>query len=396
MGESAYSFRDGRFWQLSLGLMLASVFIFSNLYIIQPILPILAKEFGVSATESSLLFSVASFSLMISLLAFGFVSDRIGRIGILKWTMLLSVVPLFLMPLVDSFYALVFLRLLVGIFCAGLPAVAVAYITEEVAAGSRALAVTIYIASNALGGMAGRVFGGFWAEAYTWESSFYVLGVFGLVISLLCLVVLPKSKSFTSSKQPYSQDLKGMFIHLKNPLLIYAFIFGMMIQVSFSGIWVYLPFYLEGDPFFLSIQVISLLFLTYSMGVIGSPIAGKLADLYGTVRILFSGLIIMATGVLMTVISNVVVIILGLAVMCLGFFTAHSLTSSWVGATAKHHKSGATSIYLFSYYIGVTVGGTGVGVIWTQFGWNGVVFVAVILPLLSGLFFYRNAKKAPL
>ncbi|WP_175614651.1 MFS transporter [Piscibacillus halophilus] len=390
MEAEPYSLRDRRFWQLSFGLMLASVFVFSNLYVIQPILPLLAKQFNVSATESSLLFSVASFSLMISLLAFGFISDRIGRLGILKWTLVLSSIPLFLMPMVESFYTLVLLRLFVGIFSAGLPAVAVAYITEEVAPNSRGLAVTIYIASNALGGMAGRVFGGFWADAYTWESSFYVLGVFGLIISALCVMVLPKSQYFVSSKQPYSQDLKGMFIHLKNPMLIYAFIFGMMIQVSFSGIWVYLPFYLEGDPFYLSIQVISLLFLTYSMGVIGSPIAGKLADLYGTVRILFSGLIIMALGVLMTAIPNVVVIILGLAVMCLGFFTAHSLTSSWVGATAEHHKSGASSIYLFSYYIGVTVGGTGVGVIWTSMGWNGVILVSVTLPLISGWLFYRK------
>ncbi|MGP4073382.1 MFS transporter [Piscibacillus sp. B03] len=392
MEETAYSFRDRRFWQLSLGLMLASVFVFSNLYIVQPILPILAKEFDVSATESSLLFSVASFSLMISLLAFGFISDRIGRLGILKWTMLLSVVPLFIMPMVDSFYALVFLRLLVGIFAAGLPAVAVAYISEEVSPGSRALAVTIYIASNALGGMAGRVFGGFWAETFTWQSSFYVLGIFGVIISLLCVFVLPKSQYFISSSKPYSEDLKGMFIHLKNPKLIYAFVFGMMIQVSFSGVWVYLPFYLEGDPFFLSIQVISLLFLTYSMGVVGSPIAGKLADLYGTVKILFSGLIIMVLGVLITVIPNVIVIVFGLAVMCLGFFTAHSLTSSWVGAAAQHHKSGATSIYLFSYYIGVTIGGTGVGVIWTSMGWTGVILVSAILPLMSGWFFYRKIQ----
>ncbi|WP_176753030.1 MFS transporter [Tenuibacillus multivorans] len=387
--NSSFDHRDPRFWRLSIGLMLASVFVFSNLYIVQPMLPILVNEFNVSPTESSLVFSVTTFSLLFSLLWFGFLSDRIGRLGILNWSMALSVVPLFIIPNVESFYLLVFLRFLTGISIAGLPAVAVAYITEEVSPRSRGLAVTLYISSNGLGAMAGRIFGGYWSENFTWHSSFYLLGTLGIIIALLCVFLLPRSKNFVASDQSFKHDLKGMFVHLKNVKLIYAFIFGMMLQIGFSGIWVYTPFYLEGPPFYLSIQIISLFYLAYMMGIIGSPIAGKLADHFGYVRVMFSGLAIMLLGAMMTAISSVVAIGIGLSVLCLGFFMAHSLTSSWVGMTAKHHKSGASSIYLFSYYIGSTIGGTGIGLIWTGIGWTGVVMVCVCLPLISGVLFYK-------
>ncbi|MGG0717179.1 MFS transporter [Robertmurraya massiliosenegalensis] len=388
-----YEIKDSRFWKITIGLTLASMLNFANLYVTQPLLPIFTREFQISPTFSSLAISLTTFSLVFGLLFFGFLSDRIGRLVILKWTLMISIIPLFVIPLVPHFWWILGWRFITGVTIAGLPAVAVAYISEEISYQAQGLAVSFYIASNALGGMFGRVLSGQFADSFSWQAGFYTLGIFGLIVSFLCLWMLPKSRFFKQHNRSYKQDIAGMAVHFKNPKLAFAFLFGFMLQVAFSAVWTYLPFYLEKEPFYLSIQIISLLYMTYFFGVIGSPVAGRLATRNNLITIIIVGLLIMLLGTAVTTVTQLFYVVLGLSLVCLGFFIVHSLVSTWVGTTATHHKSGATSFYLFSYYMGTTIGGTAVGGVWSHFGWLGVVSVSVILPAISGIFFIIVARS---
>ncbi|WP_159461977.1 MFS transporter [Salirhabdus sp. Marseille-P4669] len=391
--KKPYERYEANFWKLTIGLTLASLLNFANLYVVQPLLPVFAREFSLTPTMSSFAMSLTTLSLVIGLLFFGFLSDHIGRIGIIQWTLCLSVVPLLVIPLVDSYLWILMWRFITGFGIAGLPAVAIAYINEEIARSSRGLIVTIYIASNALGGMLGRFVSGYFADHYSWEVGFYVIGVFGAFICFGCFLLLPKSRFFVQYNRTLKEDFLGMLVHLKNQKLAFAFLFGMMIQFGFTGIWTYIPFYLEQEPFYLSIHLISLVYFTYLFGVFGSPFAGRLAAKYNILHLMFFGLITMVIGVWITTLQTVAFVVLGLSIVCFGFFIAHSLTSAWIGETATHHKSGASSFYFFSYYIGVTVGGTAVGEIWSTFHWIGVVVVCSILPAVFGALFFIVAKK---
>ncbi|MFZ3579359.1 MFS transporter [Virgibacillus sp. DJP39] len=391
--KERYRRNQPEFWKLTIGLALASFFIFANLYNVQPLLPIFSREYNVSPTVSSLSLSFTTFSLVISILVFGFFSDRKGRTKLMRVTMWLSIIPLIAIPIVDDFWWILLWRFISGITLAGLPAVAVAFITEEIEARSRGLCVSLFIASNALGGMAGRVLGGYFADYFSWQFSFYVLASIGFVINLLCLFLIPRSRNFEKNSYSLYKDLKGMAVHLKNPLLLFAFIFGMMLQTAFAGIWTYVPYYLENEPFNLTIGSISIIYFSYIFGVIGSPVAGRLSDHYGIKNVMKLGLIIMMVGILSTLIVNISMIVIGLSIICLGFFVTHSMSSTWVGMNASHHKSGATSLYLFGYYSGAAIGGTGTGIIWSNFGWMGVALTCIIFPLSSGVIFFQIVKK---
>ncbi|EMV9186047.1 hypothetical protein AADU03_004942, partial [Escherichia coli] len=53
---------------------------------------------------------------------------------------------------------------------------------------------------------------------------------------------------------------------------------------------------------------------------------------------------------------------------------------SWIGRRALKAKGQASSLYLFSYYVGSSVAGTAGGVFWHHYGWNGVgLFIASLL-----------------
>ncbi|HCW48467.1 MAG TPA: MFS transporter, partial [Erwiniaceae bacterium] len=63
-----------------------------------------------------------------------------------------------------------------------------------------------------------------------------------------------------------------------------------------------------------------------------------------------------------------------------GFFAAHSVASGWIGPRARRAKGQASSLYLFSYYVGSSVAGTLGGLFWHRYGWPGITaFIALLL-----------------
>jgi MFS transporter, YNFM family, putative membrane transport protein len=70
----------------------------------------------------------------------------------------------------------------------------------------------------------------------------------------------------------------------------------------------------------------------------------------------------------------------GLLIFTFAFFAGHSTASSWVTVQALQYKAVASSLYLFSYYLGSSLLGSLSGVVWEYFQWNGLlIFIALLL-----------------
>ncbi|MEC5422894.1 MFS transporter [Virgibacillus sp. C22-A2] len=396
--SQTYGIRDFYFWKITISLALASFFIFACMYSVQPLLPVFVTEFGVSASESSLALSLTIVGLIAGLIILGFLSDRMGRTLFIKLSLIGSIIPFLLIPLMDSFFILIVLRFIQGFALAGLPAASLAYISEEIDRRSIGVATALYISSNALGGMAGRVITGYITDHYSWQIAFYTLAIVGVLILIAVSVMLPKSRFFQADNLPFLKDMEGFIFHLKNPALRIVFGLGIVLQFSFSGLWTYLPFYLQEKPFFLSLHTISYTFFAYGLGVVGAPVAGWLAGVYGMRKIRLAGILVLTAGIFMTLSSSLILVIIGLCVTCLGFFTAHSLTATSVSVQATHHKGSAASLYLVAYYIGVALGSSSLGPLWEYAGWIGLIGLIGIIPIAYILvvkiaFRYSGRKK---
>ncbi len=88
------------------------------------------------------------------------------------------------------------MRFLQGFALAGLPAASLAYINEEIDRSSIGIATALYIASNAFGGMVGRVLAGYLADDFAWQTIFYIFAGIGVVIVAIVMIFLPKSRFF--------------------------------------------------------------------------------------------------------------------------------------------------------------------------------------------------------
>ena len=74
---------------------------------------------------------------------------------------------------------------------------------------------------------------------------------------------------------------RGMLVHFRNRRLIGAFVIGAGVFFSFIGVFTYLPYYLTAPPFHLSTALVSSVYLVYIAGVFTSLVSGRLSRRVG-------------------------------------------------------------------------------------------------------------------
>src|SRR5699024_9767899 len=158
------------------------------------------------------------------------------------------------------------------------PSTALAYISEEIDYKHAKIAVGFYISSNAVGGMLGRVISGYLTDIYSWQTTFYIIGIIGFIIALIVFIILPISNFFIPSTTNIPNDATAFKRDLSNPLLFILFGLGIILQLSFTGIWTYFPFNLGQEPYNSSAQASCSLFCAYIFRVIGPPISSSSAN----------------------------------------------------------------------------------------------------------------------
>jgi YNFM family putative membrane transporter len=351
-------------------------------YITQPLLPLFTEQFSVSETVSSLSLSVVVFSISASLLFYGPISDALGRKIIMVWAILGAALCTILLSFAPNFTWIITLRALQGVFLAGLPSIAMAYMSEEFASSALGISIGIYISANSLGGMSGRIVSGIFADLWSWRTA-------SVVFWLCFTVMLPKSRHFEPKPLRFGEALLAMKQHIRNPLMRYAFLIGGINFAVFIGGFNYLTFRLSGAPFNLPASVLGLLFLAYLGGTVGSTVSGRFAENSGKPAAMLIGIALLGGGLLLTLTSALWLIMAGLFIQCFGFFFAHSASAGWVNANAEFARASAASLYLCSYYLGGSLGSLYLGLFWSALGWPGVVLGSVVALAATTLFTMR-------
>lgn len=362
---------------------------FAVLYSTQPLLPYLAKEFHISPATSSLSLSVATIALAASLLIVGSLSEALGRKPIMTFSMFSASILAVLTGFAPNFHFLLVLRMLEGFALSGLSAIAMAYLSEEIEQKSLGVAMGMFISGNSLGGMFGRIIIGIITDIFNWRVALCSVGALSLAASMLFVIELPASKHFQPRALEIRKLFKSLLSHLKNPSLLSLFGIGFLLLGSFVSLYNYIGFQLIAPPYSLSQTLVSFIFVLYLMGTFSSTWMGRMADKHGQQKMLLSALLIMFAGVSITLGTSLILKIAGVALLTFGFFGGHSIASSWVGRLAAHDKAQASSLYLFFYYVGSSIGGTAGGTFWASYGWIGVVGMIVCFIVLALLLLTR-------
>jgi YNFM family putative membrane transporter len=381
--------------RVTLALFSAGLATFALLYCVQPILPVLSQEFGVTPASSSISLSISTGLLAIGLLFTGPLSDAIGRKPVMVTALLLASCCTLLSTMMTSWHGILIMRALIGLSLSGVAAVGMTYLSEEIHPSVVAFSMGLYISGNSIGGMSGRLLSGVITDFFNWRIAVAAIGCFALASALMFWKILPESRHF----RPSSLRPKTLFInfrlHWRDHGLPLLFAEGFLLMGAFVTLFNYIGYRLMEAPWFLSQAVVGLLSVAYLTGTWSSPKAGAMTAKFGRGPVMIFSTGIMLLGLVLTVFSPLVVIFGGMLLFSAGFFAAHSVASGWIGPRAKRAKGQASSLYLFSYYLGSSIAGTLGGVFWHQFGWNGVagfIGALLVIALLTGSRLHHRAQ----
>ncbi len=210
----------------------------------------------------------------VALLFAGAVSDARGRKGIMAASTLCSALLTLLTAVAPGWIALLTLRALLGLTLAGLPAIAMTYLSEEVHAESIGLGMGLYIGGSAVGGLGGRLLTGIVADFFGWRWAMAAMGAVGLVCALVFSRSLPPSRRFVP--QPLELDVlmrrfAGTFA---DPGLPWLFAEGFVLLGAFVTLYNYIGYRLMAPPYALSQAAVGLLFSVYLVGTFSSTFIG--------------------------------------------------------------------------------------------------------------------------
>ncbi|GEK33144.1 MFS transporter [Kurthia sibirica] len=368
---------------------------YANLYMTQPVLPMIAKTFHVSPATASLSLSLTTLALAICMLLVSSLSEAWGRKNIMTFSMVAVALLTIAIAFAPSFGVLLTLRVIQGALFAGLPAIAMAYLGEEIEPTSLGIAMGLYISGNSIGGLAGRVIMGSVSDVFNWHIAMLVIGIISLIVSIAFYYLLPISQNFVKQKLALRPLLHSMGQHLKDPALLLLFGVGFILMGSFVTLYNYVSFLLIEPPFNLSQTLVGSIFIVYLVGTFSATWMGKLGDRHGKFTMLFIAMLLMIGGAMLTLFAYIPIILLGIALFTFGFFGGHAIASSLVSNRATHDKAQAASLYLFFYYVGSSIGGTIGGYFFMHNGWFGVIAMIIILLSIGVLlnFILRSVMK---
>jgi MFS transporter, YNFM family, putative membrane transport protein len=386
--HDGYRIGEAGYLRITAALFAAGVATFALIYSTQALLPEFPRAFDVSAAQSTLSVSLTTIGLGIALLVAGPLSEVVGRTRLIHLSLIASAVVGVACAAAPTWEVLLGLRLLQGVALAGLPAVATAYLREELHAGTHARAAGVYIGGTAIGGMTGRLVTGPIADLAGWRWALAAVAAIGLVCSVVVRLLLPASRNFVPVPARVGELAAMARRALGDPALLALYAVGACAVGGFVAVFNALGFRLTSAPFDLGLGAAGLVFLVYPIGTIGSMVAGRLAERFSRRGVVPVGCLIAVAGVLLTLPNSLPVVVVGLAVMTAGFFAVHGVASGWVPTRA--HAGGvasgqAASLYLFAYYLGSSVFGSLTGPAWTVGAWPGVVVLAGALFLVTGL-----------
>lgn len=356
--------------------------VFTNIYLPQPVLPVLQSEFASDLVRVSFTVSAVILGMALSNLPFGLLVDRFPIHPIILMGGSMVSLGGLVCAVTGDLWVLIGARFLQGLFIPSLTTCLAAYLAKTLPMERLNVVMGTYVSATVLGGLSGRLLGGWIHPPLDWRYAFVSASLLTFGATLVALRGLPPvaAPAAAASRVGYLSLVTRWDL-----LRIYLCATGSF--AIFSSVFNFLPFRLAEPPFGYSTEVTTLLYLVYVIGIFIGPMAGKLSNRFGSGSTLLVGSLVLLVALVLIRLPWVAAIIAGLIGLCAGFFTIHSAA---VGALNRKLSTGqgrANALYVLFYYSGGWLGITGSGFAYQHGGWTQLVYILMLLlviPLMTG------------
>ncbi|WP_119318400.1 MFS transporter [Companilactobacillus formosensis] len=357
--------------------------IVANLNFIQPIENLIATDFGVSKAVVGILAMVTQLGYAFGLLLIVPLGDIFDRYHLIQFMMVLSIISLMIAFLAPNAAVFAIATTLIGITSVA-PQIIIPYAGYLAPALQRGKVLGIVLSGLLTGILLSRSFSGLLGSIMPWQDIYLVAAVIDLIFLVIVHRFMPKD-------QRGHQDLNYLLVIKMLPKLFISqkelrgsSINGFCMFGMSNVLWSTLAFYLA-DQYHLGSNVAGLLGLLGIAGVLVAPWVGDLVDqkspkLTISLSMIFSGL---AFVIFWLVGFWIIGLIVGIVLLDLGTQFSQVSNQAIVQSINRKQSSRNNSVFMFSYFLGGSIGTLSATWAWGQFGWSGVCIVAFVFLVIS-------------
>lgn len=355
--------------------------------IVIPILPYYAKQYGANATELGWLMAIYSAMQFFFAPVWGKLSDRFGRRPILLMTILGSAISMVALGSAKSLGMLFAARLFAGL-CGANISTATAYIADVTTPDNRAKGMGMIGAAFGLGFIFGPAIGGA-LSIHGYGVPMYVAAALAGLNFLFALVKLEEPKVDRKAREKNRSkrfDRKAIRAAMGDHRTRLATISFFLVTLAITQMEVCFAIFVLAR-FGLGAREAGwlLAFMGIVMVLIQGGLIGKLSKRFGESRLIASGVVLMALGLVTFALApKVAVLFLALSLLALGNGITNPSLSSLASKGASIDSRGATmGVYQSAGSLARVIGPPVAGILYDRVGMNAPFLVAGGIMMLA-------------
>ena len=370
--------------------------IVDNLYYCQPLIVLIAKEFGILEADAGSITYLTQAGYAIGLFFMVPLGDKIERKRQIMITTFASVIALIIAATAKSYFILEIASLLIGITSI-VPQLILPLAASLSDPSQRGKVVGTVMSGLLVGILLSRTLSGFVGELWGWRAMFWIAA--GLCLSIL--IVIQKQFPFNKPtfKGTYGQLIQSLFTLIKEqPLLREATLINVFCFAQFGAFWTTMVLLLSADPFHFNSATIGLFGIVGASGALAAPLVGKLGDKGGSRIAVGYGCMLMALSFIVFYFSgqSVIGIVIGIVLIDIGIQGVHISNQTRVYSIIPEARNRMNTVFMSFSFLG-TAAGSALGLIlWQIGGWHAVTLGCLGLCALAFsvyAFTYKSKTK---
>lgn len=256
-----------------IGATVGWIFDYYEVFLMTMLVIPIAKDFGLSTGQVSVIFAIQLLFLGIGGVGFGLLADRFGRKRILFWTIVIFALATFARAFAPDYALLLVLTAVAGLGIGGEYGVGQTLVAEVTPTHRRGWYSGLLYGGIYIGIMMGAVVGGYVLPEVGWRVTFALSGL-PVLFAIFVRLKSPESKTWENSRADYGlrvrtlEPLKIIASKRLLPRFLLCLVAATLQFFAYYGIATFLPSYLVDQGFSMS-KASWWLFFTGFAGLLG-------------------------------------------------------------------------------------------------------------------------------
>jgi predicted MFS family arabinose efflux permease len=367
--------------------------IVANIYYIQPLIILVAKEFHIpeNVAGSAAYLTQAGYAAgLLLLVPLGDMMEKRKQIILVTSIAVLSLIGVAVSP---AFWIMQVACFLLGLSSI-VPQLIIPLAANLADAAQRGKVIGSVMSGLLIGILLSRTLSGAIGAWLGWRSMFWIAAAICTVIIVVVFKRFPKNHSSFSGH--YGTLMHSLLTLVKTqPVLREATAISMCSFAVFGSFWTTMVLLFSNEPYHFSSYQVGLFGLAGAAGALAAPLVGGMSDKGNLRRTIGAGLGIFLFSLLLLYFSryNVIVFVIGVILLDIGQQAIHVSNQTRVYALIPEARNRLNTVYMSCSFAG-TATGTAIGLyLWKHFNWGGVIAGNLVLIVVAIIILIVSARR---